>query len=157
MNGALFAYLYARLSAMGVSLASVSQLVGFPSQFPSVSLVDWNTGRGNARLRILQLLVESFPAGSAVVETTVSAPGALFPPDALAALGSLSATGERRILLVNKKYQPLEVTLGLGAAVVESVDRDSGSVVRTTDYPELGRLTLGGFGVAVVKLRPAGG
>lgn len=34
----------------------MSQLMGYPGQFPSVSLVDWTTGKPNARIHILNLL-----------------------------------------------------------------------------------------------------
>lgn len=154
LNGALFAYLYARLSVLGVDIASVSQLVGFPSQFPSVSLIDWNTGRGNARLQVLKLLVRDFPAGTQAVETKVTAPHALFPPDSVSALGLLGRAGERRLLLVNKTSEPVPIALGLGAATVEAIDRTTGATVQTKAYPKLAGFTLEGFGVAVVQLTP---
>jgi hypothetical protein len=43
--GALYGYLYGELSRFGIDVAGESQMVGYPSQFPSVSMVDWNTGK----------------------------------------------------------------------------------------------------------------
>jgi hypothetical protein len=115
-------------------------------------MVDWNTGHGNARLQVLKLLLRNFPAGTQVVETSVAIPRAHGAPDSMSALGLITAAGERRLLLVNKKYEAIEAELGLGAATVERIDRTTGSEIRTDTYPSLGRLTLPGFGVAVVKL-----
>ena len=43
--GAMYAYLYTELAKRGVEVAGESQLVGYPTQFPSVSMVDWETGQ----------------------------------------------------------------------------------------------------------------
>jgi len=51
--GGLYAYLYTELAKRGVEVAGESQLVGYPTQYPSVSLVDWNTSQPNARLWVL--------------------------------------------------------------------------------------------------------
>ena len=56
--GALYAYVFASLAPLGVEVLGQSQLAGSPKipewgiplpQFPSVSLLDWRTGLGNAR------------------------------------------------------------------------------------------------------------
>ena len=49
---ALYAYIFGELTRMGVDVAGESQLVGYPTQFPSVSMVDWNTGKPNSRIRV---------------------------------------------------------------------------------------------------------
>jgi hypothetical protein len=71
-----------------------------PSQFPSVSMVDWNTGKPNARLWVLKLLRENFGPGDKLVETEP------FDSEVAPHLYSLAAVkpdGKRRILLVNKR------------------------------------------------------
>eukprot|EP00475_Leptophrys_vorax_P017288 TRINITY_DN2393_c0_g1_i1.p1 TRINITY_DN2393_c0_g1~~TRINITY_DN2393_c0_g1_i1.p1 ORF type:complete len:591 (+),score=169.78 TRINITY_DN2393_c0_g1_i1:3-1775(+) len=77
--GAMYAYLYGRLAPLGIDVLGQSQLVGYPAlpalglpdaQYPSVALLDWNTGKGNARYHVLKLLLESFKAGEyELVET----------------------------------------------------------------------------------------
>lgn len=56
--GAMYAYLFGNLAPAGVEVLGHSQLAGSPpiphwniplAQFPSVSLLDWTTGLGNAR------------------------------------------------------------------------------------------------------------
>jgi hypothetical protein len=60
LSGATFAYVFAHLAELGIDVAGESQLVGYPTQFPSVSMVDWTTGAPNARFRVLQLLKNNF-------------------------------------------------------------------------------------------------
>ncbi len=44
LSGATYAYVFGNLASLGIDVAGESQLVGYPTQFPSVSMVDWNTG-----------------------------------------------------------------------------------------------------------------
>ncbi len=67
---ALYAYLFAELSKMGVDVIGESQLVGYPSQFPSVSMVDYNNGKPNARCWVLKMMIENFHPGDRLVKTT---------------------------------------------------------------------------------------
>src|SRR3546814_10377000 len=57
------------LSKMGIEIIGQSQLVGYPGQFPDVSMMNWENGRPNARYRVLQLLVNQFAPGDTLVET----------------------------------------------------------------------------------------
>ncbi len=38
----------------------MSQMVGYPTQYPSVSMVIWNNGGGNSRYFVLRMLIEHF-------------------------------------------------------------------------------------------------
>ena len=49
LAGSLSAYLYIELAKQGIDVIGESQLVGYPTQFPSVTMIDWNTGKPNAR------------------------------------------------------------------------------------------------------------
>src|SRR5256886_2810574 len=44
LTGAMYAYIFGEFTRMDVDVAGESQLVGYPTQFPSVSMVDWNDG-----------------------------------------------------------------------------------------------------------------
>ena len=55
LAGAMYAYVFGELTQIGIDVAGESQLVGFPTQFPSVSMVDWNNGKPNARFWVLKL------------------------------------------------------------------------------------------------------
>jgi hypothetical protein len=58
--GAMYAYLCVELSKIGIDVVGESQLVGYPTQFPSVSMIDWKNGKPNARFLILKLLKDNF-------------------------------------------------------------------------------------------------
>jgi hypothetical protein len=55
---------------MGIDIVGESQLVGYPTQFPSVSMVDWRTGSPNARFGVLKLIHDHFRPGDKLVQTS---------------------------------------------------------------------------------------
>ena len=55
LAGAMYAYLYLELTKMGIDVAGESQLVGYPTQYPDVSMINWKTGDPNARYWVLKL------------------------------------------------------------------------------------------------------
>ena len=85
LSGALYAYLYAELAKLGVDVVGESQLVGYPSQFPSVSMVDWTNGKPNARFTVLELLKNNFGPGDELADTEVRSNGSLADSDAIEA------------------------------------------------------------------------
>lgn len=72
MAGALYADLYIQLARMGIDVAGESQLVGYPSQYPSVSMINYVTGNPNARFWVLKLLKDHFGPGDRLVQTQES-------------------------------------------------------------------------------------
>jgi hypothetical protein len=117
---ALYAYLYLSLAQQGIDVAGESQLVGYPSQFPSVSLMDWKTAKPNARYWVLRLIHDHFHPGDRLVATT---PG----NDDFAAQAFATPAG-RTLLLVNKRNRAIRVALPAGLAVQRAwvVDEASG-------------------------------
>jgi len=107
--GAMYAYMFAVLAYLGVEVLGQSQLAGSPKipewgiplpQYPSVSLLDWRTGYGNARYWVLKLLIEEFAPGDELVATSCSE----LSGQKLESLSCLAARklGEtRKLLLVN--------------------------------------------------------
>jgi len=76
--GGMYATLFGELSQMGFDVLGESQLMGSPpipqwdipdAQFPSVSMLNWTTGMGNARYWVLKLLIDSFSPGDRFVKT----------------------------------------------------------------------------------------
>ena len=57
LAGAMYAYIYIETARMQIDIVGESQLVGYPTQFPSVSMMDWNNGKPNARFWVLKLIV----------------------------------------------------------------------------------------------------
>jgi len=108
LSGALYAYLYLQLAELGVDVVGESQLVGFPSQFPSVSMVDWTSGKPDARLTILELIKNNLGPGDDLAETEVRNNGIPADADAIAAQAFTTASG-RKLLLINQRNRDVEV------------------------------------------------
>jgi len=143
---AMYAYIFGQLSHIGVDVAGESQLVGYPTQFPSVSMVDWADGRPNARYWVLKLLKDNFGPGDKLVETSVD-------NRYVYALGAIKSDGKRRVLLVNKRNRPFEITVpGASGGQMDRVDQTTALQPPASTKLTDDKLTLGGFGVAVVTL-----
>jgi hypothetical protein len=106
VSGAVYAYVYLGLVRMGIDLIGESQLVGYPTQFPSVSMINWKTGKPNARYWVLKLIHDNLGPGDALLNTDIVG-------DGVVAQAFLTARG-KRVLLVNRTNRP--VTLALPAA-----------------------------------------
>lgn len=146
LSGALFAYLYSELAKRGIEAPGVSQLVGYPTQFPSVSMVDWKTGEPNARYWVLKLLRDNLAPGDKLVDTDS-------PSSCVYAQGFAAPDGRRKLLLVNKRNQPFELSLaGVEGAEVQFVDQTTNFQPPASAKLAGNRITLGGFSVAVVTL-----
>jgi hypothetical protein len=145
LSGALYAYLFGQLATLGIDAAGESQLVGYPTQFPSVSMVDWNTGGPNARFRVLELLKNNFALGDRLVGVN---PGT----SAVYALGFIGQRGEHKLLLVNKRDKDVELTLPQPGEKVQFVDQTTRNNPPAVRELHSSQYTLGGLGVAVVTL-----
>jgi hypothetical protein len=106
VSGAVYAYVYLGLVRMGIDLIGESQLVGYPTQFPSVSMINWKTGKPNARYWVLKVIHDNFRPGDTLVNTDIVGYG-------LVAQAFVTVRG-KRVLLINRSDRP--VTLALPAA-----------------------------------------
>jgi hypothetical protein len=146
LSGATYAYVFARLAAMGIDMAGESQLVGYPTQFPSVSMVNWETGAPNARFRVLELLKNNFGPGDKLVATS----GA---PDFVHAQGFVTRDGKHKLLLISKRDRDIEVPLaGAANATAAIVDQSTQENPARTETLHGDTFRLPGYGVAVVTL-----
>ena len=102
--GAVFAYLAVRLSELGIQVVGASQLLGYPTQYPSVSLLDWTTGLPNPRYRALRLLIENLSPGDKLAAGSLNTVQLYAQP-------FIKPGGRRVILLVNKTSNLLEVDI----------------------------------------------
>ncbi len=152
LAGALYAYLFGKLTEIGIDVAGESQLVGFPTQFPSVSMVDWNDGKPNARFWVLKLLHDNFHAGDKVVEIGPVSPFAPNHPHVYS-LAFVTQAGKKRVLLVNKRDRPFEVSIANAhGGQVEVVDQTTAFQPPASSKLDGDKITLGGFSVAAVTL-----
>ena len=105
LSGAMYAYIFVELSRIGIEVAGESQLLGFPTQYPDVSMVSWEDGSPNARYWVLKLLKDHFASGNQLVETTTDGENG-----ALAAQAFLTPR-EHCLLLINKRNRNLKVEI----------------------------------------------
>jgi hypothetical protein len=150
-TGAMYAYLFGEMTRIGIDVAGESQLVGYPTQFPSVSMVDWNTGNPNPRFRVLQLLHQNFGPGDKVAalagDTAARGPYVYAMP-------VIAQDGKKRVLLVNKSQTAMDVQLaGASGGQVEYVDQTTGFDPPKKAAVESDKLTLNGFSVAVLTMK----
>jgi hypothetical protein len=147
VSGALFAYFYIEAAKLDIDVLGESQLVGFPSQFPSVTMVDWMTGKPNARFEVLRLLHDYAIPGSERASTKFLGTDI----DALA----VSDHSGRVLLLVNKRNRPITVELPAefthGASV--TVDESTDDAEPTPKDWSGTAMTLGPFAVTAITAK----
>jgi hypothetical protein len=147
LSGATYGYLFGKLTSLGIDVVGESQLVGYPTQYPSVSMVDWKDGSPNARYWVLKLLHDNFGTGDKVVETDLSS-------DSIYASAVMTRDGKHRLLLVNKRDRALDITVpGATGGQEDVVDQTTAFNPPTSSKLNGDTITLNGFGVAVITLR----
>jgi hypothetical protein len=145
LSGATYAYVFGQLASLGIDLVGESQLVGYPTQFPSVSMVDWTTGAPNARWRVLELLKANFAPGDRIVKASSGSPYVY-------AFGVVKPGGEHKLLLVNKRDREFTLTLPGVAAEVRTVDQTTQGGEAARQELTGSTVTLRGLAVAVVTM-----
>lgn len=144
LSGAMFAYLFIELSHMGIDVLGESQLVGYPSQFPSVTMLDWKTGQPNARFWILKLLKDNFAPPINMVSSEINTPY-------VRAQAFVAANGQRKLLLVNKRDRDFEIEIvGATKAHLETVDQTTGAHPAEVSELASDKFTIRGTAVAVL-------
>ena len=146
LAGAMYAHIFLELTKIGIDAAGESQLVGYPTQFPDVSMMNWENGKPNARFWVLKLLKDNFGPGDKLVGTKVNASN-------ISAQG-FATNGGKKILLINKKDEEVQLELPAEAknASIFSVD------ITTQDNPPMkvqltgNKIKLNAFSVTVIKL-----
>lgn len=144
LAGAMYAYIFGELTKIGIDVAGESQLVGYPTQFPSVSMVDWNNGKPNARFWVLKLLHDNIGPGDKLVESE--------PPNPYVySLAFVARDGKKRLLLVNKRDRTFDVIIpGANGGQLEYVDQATASQPPATTKLATDVTKLNGYSVAVV-------
>jgi len=149
---AMYAYMFAQLVRMGIDVAAESQLLGFPGQFSSVSMLDAKTGEPNATYWVLSMLIQNLRPGDKLVDSRVEMPGAVpFLPAYVDAIAFVKPDGTRKVLLINKRNRPFEVTVpGAAKGTMQALGADSKPPAVST--LESDTFDLGPMGVGVVTL-----
>ena len=144
----LYGYLFVELSKLGVDVIGESQLVGYPSQFPSVSMMDYNNGKPNARYWVLKMIKDNFHPGDKLVANGEGKPSE--SSDVLVQ-GFITPQG-KKVLLVNKTNSEKTLTLGsdLQNASSLTVDETTGDDAPRAATAEGNELKLAPFAVSIL-------
>ncbi len=147
LAGAMYAYLYVELAKLQIDIIGESQLVGYPTQYPSVSMMDWTNAKPNARYWVLKLIKDNFGPGDELVATSLPSPQS----KDLAAQGFVTAHG-RKLMLINKHDHAVALTLPEGSepATAQTVDVQTGDGPPRAIPIVSGKLTVEPFSVTVV-------
>jgi hypothetical protein len=141
----MFAYIYIELAIMGIDVAGESQLVGFPTEFPSVTMIDWKNGQPNARFLVLKLLKDNFAPGDKMVGTVSNSKD-------IAAQAFICGK-DKKLLLINKRNKEIQIGLPLEAkgAKIYSVGISTGNRIAESRLWD-SEITLRPFEVSVIQL-----
>jgi len=147
LAGAMYAYIYTEAAKLGIDVLGESQLVGYHTQFPSVSMMNYNTGDPNPRFWTLKLLKDHFGPGDKLVETKNS-------NDALS-IQAFDTKQGKTLLVINKRNRAEQVTLPADAegASVTLVAPSTGDHPPAEEKLQGRSLSLQPFEVAVVQYK----
>jgi hypothetical protein len=147
LAAAMYAYLYAETAKLGIDVVGESQLVGYRSQFPSVSMMNYETGDPNPRFWVLQLLKDHFGPGDQLTETTITNPGL--------SVQAFQTKRGKALLVINKRNRAEQISLppeadGSAVSLVAPSTKDHAPAKQKLQ----GRvLSLEPFEVAVVQYK----
>jgi len=146
LSAATYAYVFAGLARLGIDAAGESGIPGSPGLWPSIAMIDWETGQPNARFWVLKLIHDNFRPGDKMVDTQN-------PSGYVLAQAFVSSGGERKLLVVNKRDREFRLTLPEAAGGrIEVVDQTTGSKPPAASTIEGQSFQLRGLGVAVLTL-----
>ncbi len=131
----------------GVPLVSMTQMLGYPTQSPSCTMVNPKTAHPNAHYWVLSMVNSNFGPGDKLVATKSSSVDVV-------AQAATTASGNK-VLLVNTSNHVLAVdlsgTFAMGPLRVEAVDQGSGENPPRVDGVAGPQIQLAPFAVAVVS------
>jgi len=145
LAGSLYAYLFVELSRQQIDVVGESQMIGYPTQFPSVSMMNWENNKPNARFWVLKLIKDSFHPGDTLVGTEVGR------EDGVTAQAFITPAGHK-LLLANQRNRVVEIKLpDADKASALTVDLATGDGPARSTKPAGGSITLEPFAVTVVS------
>jgi hypothetical protein len=147
LAGAMYAYLYIEAAKMGIDVVGESQLVGYPTQFPSVSMMNYNTAAPNPRFWVLKLLKDNFGPGDRLIETTLR--------KSEVAMQAFDTKAGKKLLLVNKRMAPEQVELpeNVQGGSISFVAPSTGDGQPGTKQLQGNQVTLEPFEVAIITVK----
>ena len=147
LAGAMYAYIYAEAAKLGIDVIGESQLVGYPSQFPSVSMMNYVTAEPNPRFWVLKLLKDNFGPGDKLVETA--------NPNRALSVQAFETKRGKALLIINKRNRVEHITLPADAdgATVSLVAQSTGDHAAAEEKLQGEVLSLQPFQVTIVRYK----
>jgi len=145
LASALYAYLYVKSAQMGIDVVGESQLVGYPTQYPSVSMMNYNTAQPNPRFWTLKMLHDNFGPGDKLVATTSAGSDMT--------VQAFDTSRGKKILVLNKRAVPQTLKLDSGAVKsITYVAPNTGDNQPVTKAISGNEVALEPFEVAVIDV-----
>ncbi len=147
LSGAVYAYMFLELTKMGIDVAGESQLVGYPTQFPDVTMMDWENGKPNARYWVLQLIKNNFGPGDKLASTSFNGGDVICQ--------AFITAGGKKLLLINQRNKELKTNLPIEIKEASATYVD----VTTNENPPVkvkladAFVMLKPFAVAVIEMK----
>lgn len=147
LAGAMYAYLYIESAKMGIDVVGESQLVGYPTQYPSVSMMNYNTAKPNPRFWVLKLLKDNFGPGDRLVETSER--------NRDVAVQAFATAKGKKLLVINKRGTAQEITLpgGTTATSTSYVAPSTGDGQPGTKQMQGNKVQMEPYEVAVISVQ----
>lgn len=147
LAGAMYAYLYIEATKMGIDVTGESQLVGYPTQFPSVSMMNYNTAEPNPRFWVLKLLKDNFGPGDRLTETSER--------NRDLAVQAFQTSRGKKLLVINKRSetQAIELPGDVQGTSVSFVAPSTGDGPVRTKPMQGKKLALEPYEVAVLTIQ----
>lgn len=123
LSASVYAYFFIELTKAGIDIIGESQLVGFPTQFPDVTMINYQNNKPNARYWVLKLIKDNIQPGSTLVKTIIDDNSG---GDVVAQ--AFTDKGVKKVLLLNKRNKSIRLKLPVEfkGATVSTVDGASG-------------------------------
>ncbi len=148
LANAVFAYGFAQMALAGADIAGMSQLMAQPGNFPDVSMLDWTTGRCNARARCLELIHGGMEPGDSMVTATTN-------DTSVYVLAFITPTGQHKALILNETSGQKTLVFPQTVTDVEYVDVTTNqNPVATSTAAGTKKMVMNGYAVWIATLAP---
>ncbi|MCC8423741.1 glycosyl hydrolase family 39 [Mucilaginibacter sp. UR6-11] len=150
LSASVYAYFFIELSKRGIDVIGESQLVGFPTQFPDVSMINYINNKPNARFWVLKMIKDNIKAGSKLVRTGLDGNNG----DNILAQGFVNGD-VKKVLILNKRNKGIFIKLPatFKGAKVSTIDGDSGDSPATRSVINNENIEMKPFAVKLIELK----
>lgn len=151
LSASVYAYFFIQLSKAGINVIGESQLVGFPTQFPDVTMINYLNNKPNARFWTLKLIVDNIQRGSKLIKTDVQNNNG----DDILAQSFINTSNDKVVLILNKRNKKTSIKLPVEFkdAKVSTIDEKSGDDAAIQSKVDNETIELNPFAVKLIKLK----